>query len=450
MDLIIANARVVDFDKGKLVEKDIGIKGGKIYSISSVAISGKNVIDAEGRILSPGFIDIHNHTDYNFNVRGPDAFETAKHLLLMGVTTAVGGNCGSGRVDIKTYLDFITKNGAPNHYMGFVGLRALRESAGNEDVYSPSSDKQIEKMRQLAYSALKSGAVGISLGLEYTPGAELEEVIKVCKVLKQFPGKLVSSHVRYDADRALEGIREMLDLGRSTGIPVQISHINSCACFGFAREALEMMDKATREGTDITADAYPYNAFSTSAGSAVFDEGCVNRWNVDYDSILIAGGQHRGKRCDKKLLEYVRKTEPEVPLIAFVMNEQEVDMVLNHPGIMVCSDGNINRGCGHPRASGTFPKVIHRYTVGKTEEDLIFMLKKMTKYPAQRLGLNQKGEIAEGKDADLVVFDWNSIRDRADFENPTLAPSGIEYVLIDGRIAVEGGKIKAANLGKVL
>ncbi|NPV44737.1 MAG: amidohydrolase family protein [Firmicutes bacterium] len=450
MDLVIANGKVVDFNKSELVEKNIGIKNGKIHSLTSADISGQTVLDAAGSVVSPGFIDIHNHSDYNFNVGAKDPFETAKHLLLMGVTTSIGGNCGSGRTDIETYFDYIEKNGAPNNYLGFVGHRKLREEVGITDVYRAAKNTEIKKMQELAKKAVENGAVGISFGLEYSPGASFEELVEVGRVLREYPNTLLSAHYRYDADRSLEALEELIELSKETGVPMQVSHLNSGICFGYAREGLEMLETAYRQGLDIMADAYPYSAFSTSAGSAVFDDGCLERWGVGYDSIMVAGGEHAGKRCDKQLFEHIRKTTPDIPFIAFVMKEEEVDRVIAHPLVMVGSDGNINDGHGHPRASGTFPRVLHRYAAGKGVETLLLFLEKMTKLPAQRLGIKTKGDLFEGADADIVIFNKDNTKDNATFESPIERPSGIDYVLVGGKIAVDKGIIKKTDSGKVI
>lgn len=449
-DLVIKNVKVVDFEDKSLIKQNIGIKNGKIHSISDHDITGKKIINANDCIASPGFIDIHNHMDSNFKLKELDPFETAKHLLLMGVTTAVGGNCGVGITNVKMYFDYIRKKGSPVNYIGFIGYDELRKTVGNNDVYKTSTKKQMKQMSDLANLALRDGAIGISFGLEYSPGTSFEEIIEICESLKQFPCSLISAHVRYDADRSLKGLAEMINVACYVNIPVQISHINSCVCFGYAKEGLKMIDEAIKRGLDITADAYPYNAFSTFAGSTVFKEGCFKRWNVDYDSIMVAYGKYQGQRCNKELFEYIRNNHPDALLIAFVMDQQEVDMVLCHPEIMIASDGIIEKSCGHPRVAGTFPRALYRYTAGKTEKDLINILEKMTKIPANRLGLKKKGSLIEGNDADIVIFNWHKIMDQSTFNNPATQPLGIDFVLIEGRIAVEAGKIVDAGLGKAI
>ncbi|HHU70366.1 MAG TPA: amidohydrolase family protein [Thermoanaerobacterales bacterium] len=450
MDLVIKNGNVVDFRARNMMQKNVGIKDQKIYLITDRDISGKKVIDANGKVVSPGFIDIHNHTDYNFKIGNKDPFETAKHMLIMGVTTSVGGNCGGGIVDIERYANLIKKQGAPNNYMGLIGHIELRNAVGNTDVYKTSTKLQIEKMKELLKKGLEKGAVGISFGLEYSPGATYEEVLEFCKVVKDYPNALGSVHFRYDGGRAIRGVNEIISLARDSGAYMQISHLNSGVCYGFTDEALKMIDNARGQGINVMADAYPYNAFSTDAGSPVFNDGCLENWNVGYDSILIATGEHVGKRCDKELFECVRENSPLTSFVAFVMNEEEVDKVLTYPNIIIASDGNINGGQGHPRAAGTFPRALHRYAAGKEEKDWIYILEKMTRLPAERLGLSSKGELVEGADADIVIFDQEKIKDNSTFEKPSLLPSGICYVLLNGEIAVKDNVIIKNDLGEFI
>lgn len=447
MDLVIKKGNVVDFRIRKMTRKNIGVKNKKICTITDKEISGNKIIDATGKLVSPGFIDIHNHTDYNFKIGNKDMFETAKHMLIMGVTTSVGGNCGGGIVDIERYTDIIKKNGAPNNYMGLIGHIELRKAVGNVDVYKTSTKSQIEEMKGLLKKGLEKGAIGISFGLEYSPGTTYEEALELCKVVRDYPNALGSVHFRYDGGRALEGVNEIISLARDSKASMQISHLNSGVCYGFTNDALKMIDEARAQGVDLMADAYPYNAFSTDAGSPVFSDGCLERWNVGYDSILIATGEYVGERCNRELFEYVRGNSPLTSFVAFVMNEEEVDKILTYPNIIIASDGNINRGQGHPRAAGTFPRALNRYAAGKEEKDWIYILEKMTRLPAERLGLSSKGELVEGADADIVIFDQEKIKDNSTFEKPSLLPSGICYVLLNGEIAVKDNVIIRDNLG---
>jgi len=211
------------------------------------------------------------------------------------------------------------------------------------------------------------------------------------------------------------------------------------------QETLDILDRARAEGVNITADCYPYNAFCTGIGTAVFDEGAFDKWN--YSDIMLTDGPDRGKRCDRELFEKTRKENPEMMVVAFVMNEPEIDLAYKQPYVMVGSDCGFMNKAGHPRGAGTFPRVLGYYVRDRKALTLMEALKKMTVQPAQRMNLDTKGQIKEGFDADLVIFDENTIRDGATFEEPTLPPVGIDYVLLNGQIAVKNNEILNDRLG---
>ncbi len=449
MDIVFRNGNVVDPCSGKEFAADVGIKDGKIHIIGSSVPAGRKEIDVTGKIIAPGFIDIHTHGDSN-HLDKPWCFETALYMLKMGVTTIVGGNCGISIPDVEEYFDYIDKHGHPTNYLGFIGHRTLREKAGHDDLYTECSKDEIEKMKEYLRTQLDKGALGVSFGLEYSPGASFEEVVEVIKVLRDYPNSFFSMHFRYDADRAYEGVEEMIQLCRESGVSLQISHINSGICYGRAEECLKLVEKAIADGLDVAADCYPYNAFATKIGSAVFDEGCLARWGVDYDALLVAEGKYEGKRCTPEIFKDLRRNYPDTYIIAFVMNQDEVVRCLKKPFVMIGSDGCIRNGKGHPRGAGTFPRVLGRLVRMEGELDLMEGIKKMTSMPAKRLSLTNKGKMQEGADADIVVFDYNNVLDRATFEKPSDSPIGIEYVLVNGRVAVEKGEIVQPNSGKAL
>ncbi len=447
-DLVIKNGRLPDFEKDQLAVKDIAIKQGLIVDIGESIGSGKEIIDARGLIVSPGFIDIHMHEEVIGHSKDGDDYDIANKMLAMGVTTAVGGNCGNNRQNTKDFMDFVENKGAPINYLTYIGHNFLRNQLGI-DPYEPATKSQIEKMKEQVKIAIdQEGSIGISFGIEYSPGITYDELVEIGGA---YEGQaLLSAHYRRDADGAIESIKEMINISKDTKKPMQIAHIGSCSAFGHMKASLELIQKARNEGLSIAGDCYPYDAFSTRIGSAVFDDGCFQTWNKSYDSILLTEEPYKGKYCDEQLFKKARKEYPQMLAVAFVMNELEVIEALQAPFIYVASDALMNKGQGHPRGAGTFPRVLGKYVREQGNLTLLDALKKMTYLPAQRLGLNQKGQVKEGMDADLVIFDENRIIDRATFTEPAQAPRGIEYVIVKGNIGMKKGQMIHSRLGTLI
>ncbi len=449
-DVKIINGQIPDFSTGKLLEQDIGIGDGKILDLGKNLGEAKKILNAQGKVISPGFVDIHMHEEFLQEASDKIHYDISKHMALMGVTTALAGNCGNNRMDMSFFSQYITKYGAPVNYLSFIGHNYLRDRVGIEDRYREATEEEIDQMKDLLQKAFDLGVVGISFGLEYSPGVSIREVEKLIEPFKNLD-ILLAAHYRKDAKYALEAVEEMIEISRRSGLPMQISHISSCAAFGMMDEALAMIEKAREEGLDITVDTYPYNAFSTFLGSAVFDEGCFELWGKGPEIILLTEAPYRGQYCDMELFKKVRKERPEMLVAAFAMDEEDIDLSVKSPGVMIASDGLLREGQGHPRAAGTFPRILGKYVREKGSLTLMDALYKMTLLPASRIGLdNQKGKIEAGYDADLVIFDPETIMDRATFEEPTLPPTGIDYVLIRGEIAVKGQQLLRENLGTFL
>lgn len=445
-DLAIREGMIIDFENNSIFVGDIGIKGGKIVDVGRCNGNAKKVINAVGLIVSPGFVDIHMHEEVIGNSVDGDDYDIGNNMLRMGVTTAVGGNCGNNRQDIKEFLDFVDHNGAPINYLTFIGHNFLRNSLAI-DPYRKATEIEIQKMKDMVKEYIESdNAIGISFGIEYSPGITFREMVGLCNDIED--NILLSAHYRGDADKSIDSIKEMIEISRVTKKPMQISHIGSCSAMGYMDESLDLIEVAIGEGLDIAADCYPYNAFSTRIGSAVFDEGCFETWNKSYDSILLTEEPYKGIYCDEELFYKVRKEYPDMYAVAFVMNEEEVIDALKASFVFVASDGMLNKGQGHPRAAGTFPKVLGKYVRDDNRLDLTDALKKMTLLPAQRLGLRNKGDIQVGMDGDIVIFNPATIIDQATFTEPTKPPIGIEYVIIDGKIALERNNVVNNRLGK--
>ncbi|HYE83531.1 MAG TPA: amidohydrolase family protein [Clostridia bacterium] len=447
MDLVIKNGLVID-PKPRICSKlNIGVCKGKIVEVTNNDIAGDRIIDAEGAVVCPGFIDAHMHEDpYN---AAKDAFDISIFdcMVRMGVTTAIGGNCGGGPDRPDIYLDAVDRLGLPVNFGIFVPHEALRRQTGENDKYAKASRENVRKMRKLAEAYLDNGCVGVSFGIRYVPGIDEEELVTICEALKK-DNKLVSAHIRDDAHNVVPSARELINVGQRLEIPVQVSHIGSMGAYGQMDSLLGEIDSWKSKGLDIAMDCYPYNAFSTGLGETTYDDGFLERYNTGYESIEIAEGEYKGKRLSEMLFMKLRKEQPKLYTIGHVMRDDEVDIAISHPNVLIGSDGVMHNFQGHPRAGGTFPRVIRRYVKEKKVLTLNEAIRKMTYLTARRYGLESKGSLSPGSDADIVVFDYELICDNATFENPALPPSGIKYVLINGEVAVERTEIKSRRLGK--
>lgn len=449
LDIKILNGKVIDIENKKIIEGDIGIKDGKITELGHVPSEATLEINAHGNYVSPGFIDIHMHEE-DLSLTKKQEYDISQTMLNMGVTTCVVGNCGNNRQSIQELYDFINEKGNPVNYMSFIGHNFLRDLVGSTDIYKKSTKSQIEKMQIMVKGAIDFGAVGVSYGLEYCPGIDIEEAINITKEITGRKDLLLAAHYRKDSIYALDAIKEMALIGREVDIPFQISHLSSCSAYGNMTEALELIDELASSGLDLQVDAYPYDAFSTYIGSAVFDDGCLELWNRDYDSIMLTEEPFKGVRCNKELFDKARKEYPDMLAVAYVMNENEIIQALNHPLVMVASDGIYRNHSGHPRGAGTFPRVIGRFVRDRKEMEFFDAINKMTYMPAKRLRLKEKGLLKEGYDADIVIFNYDTIIDKATFQNPQIKPEGIEYVIINGKIAIEKGESVNNTLGKFI
>ncbi|MEL7648180.1 MAG: amidohydrolase family protein [Sedimentibacter sp.] len=435
LDIKIVNGLIIDAENKKIIEGDLGIKDGKITAVGIVPESAQNVIDAKGRYVSPGFIDIHMHEE-DLELTQKKGYDIGDTMLNMGVTTCAVGNCGNNRQSIEELYRFINEKGNPVNYISYIGHNFLRTQAGNTDIYKKSTREQIKKMQEMVKKAVDFGAIGVSFGLEYCPGIDTEEAIEITSEIQGRKDLLLAAHYRKDAKYALDAINEMALIGKETKIPFQISHISSLSGYGNMTEALKLIEDIVNSGTDMLVDAYPYDAFSTYIGSAVFDEGCFELWNRSYDSIMLTEEPFRGMFCDRELFEKARKEYPNMLAVAYVMNEDEIVQALNHPLVMVASDGIYRNHSGHPRGAGTFPRVIGHYVRDQKKMDFFDAIYKMTYMPAKRLMLRQKGLIKEGYDADITIFDYNTIIDKATFQDPQVRPEGVDFVIVNGKVAI--------------
>ncbi|ADQ14615.1 N-acyl-D-glutamate deacylase [Halanaerobium hydrogeniformans] len=446
-DLLIKNGTIVDPIKGK--EKlNIAVKNGIIAKLTKEFLPTNKEINVDGQYISPGFIDIHIHEDKLENNK--IEFDIFKTMALMGVTTAVGGNCGFSSQNLSNYFESLERQKPLINYLGLSGYGSLREKAGVKDNYKHISDSKIKEIKRLLKEDLEAGSLGLSFGLEYTPGLTTKEMIELSELVAEYPQRLVTAHYRFDSVRALESIAELIIIAREAGNKMQISHLGSCTAYGQTAEALKMIEQANKAGIDIMADIYPYDAFSSYIGSAVFDAGCFEKWGIDYEAVKILEGKYKGQECTEKIFNYLRKNEVDTLVAVSAMDESEIVEAIKNPLLMIASDGLLNQGQGHPRSAGTCPRVIAKYVRKEKQISLKNAVNKMTNLPAQRIGLSKKGRIKEGYDADLTIFDFNTIEDNASFEQPTKAPTGINHVLIKGVEIVKNSELTGQRSAEVI
>lgn len=450
-DILITGGRCPNFERGALERTEVALKSGKIAALlpAGERPQAARVLDASGKVVSPGFIDLHMHEEEFSD--GSHAYDISEYMIRQGVTTCVGGNCGQQNHSTAEFKAILTSNGgAPVNYLLLAGYNSLREKRGL-GWYDAAPEAAREKLREDLKRELEEGAWGVSFGLEYAPGISTEEMTQAVRAVRAYD-PFVSIHFRADCEACMDSLREMAQLSRDTGCRVQVSHLSSLAGTGGNMPgALKYLSEESSANALLGFDTYPYTAFCTGIGTAVFDGNWRERWKVDYDSILLLHAPYAGQRCTRELYERVRRETPGVNVVAFAMDERSIRAAVAHPAGLLGSDGGIRDGClGHPRAAGTFPRVLGRYVREEKALTLMEALDKMTRRAAVRLGLAGKGEVKPGWDADLVIFDPDTILDGAEFTDITLPNRGIDAVLVAGQTVVERNVLTGALPGRFL
>jgi N-acyl-D-aspartate/D-glutamate deacylase len=454
-DLVLANGRVMDPESGLDAVRNLGIRNGRIAAVSAKRLSGKEVIDVSGLVVAPGFIDMHAHGQREFEA-GLQAQD--------GVTTQLDLEIGFYPVD-PWYRSREGK--APINYGATAGHLRVREMTflglSEEEMARPETQKKTIKLRDWVDSAadagqiafmqkrlqkgLDEGGLGIGYGINYTPGATREEIFRMFGVAKR-NGVINFVHSRsmtqQEPGGTVDATQELIADAAMTGAGLHIVHIGSS---GGARVPLllEMIDHARRNGVDVTTEVYPYTAYMTFIGAAIFDGDFTAAQGIRYGDIELA---ETGERLTKERFDKIRKEHPESMVIAHAMTEENVTMAVAHPGVIIASDGvSFVDGRGHPRTVGTFARVLGRYVREKKALSLMEALAKMSYLPARRLQdsvpqMRSKGRIRVGADADIVAFDPDTVIDRATFREPTLPSEGIEYVLVNGTVLVRDGELQ--------
>jgi N-acyl-D-amino-acid deacylase len=465
-DLVISGGRVIDPASGVDAVQWVGIKDGKIAEISEEKLSAANVIDASGLVISPGFIDIHSHTDGL-----PHAGECN---VRMGVTTVVTGNCGytfaPEGLHVKEFFDRLDQ-GYPVNTAFLVGASDIRKAVG-ADPYKPLPDEDIPKMLRLAEKALHEGAIGLSFGIEYSPGTSRKELIALGEFAHSI-GIICPVHIRssggglpFIKTSAIQAIDEILWAARKTRARFHISHIGGQIALAsrpydaLTKKGIERVEQAIRDGLEIQSDLHPYTAWGTWVSAPLLDLFLKPQpmpWIIQHGFFLNLGmvevgtGPYQGEKLTQNLLRQIRKEDPHTMVVGHMFREDLLFHVLCKPWVMVCSDGDFDVKTGapsHPRCCGAFPRVLQVLVRERNLLSLNEALRKMTIMPAERFGLKAKGRLSVGADADITIFDPRRIADKATYQQPDTAPEGIEYVLIGGEPAVFKGESLRVNLGK--
>lgn len=449
MKTLIKNGTIVDPASRIHSRNNLLIEDGKVVALTAEEPQADTVLDAVGRYVCPGFIDIHMHEDPYDAEKDCLTPDITLSMLRMGVTSALGGNCGINTVHPAKYLDLMDRDGGAINMGLLAGHTFFRQEAGHADKYTAITPDELKKLSAMAQEALEAGCFGVSFGIRYVPGISVEEMVETARGCKK-AGKFVAAHVRDDAEFIFSAVNELFDIGRALDVPVQNSHVGSMGGFGQMERLLEMMDRVRANGMELSGDCYPYYAFSTRIGETTYDEGFLERYHADYSVIEICEGKYQGQRCNEAMFRELRAEAPRTITVCHVMKPEDVDLALLHPNIMLASDGLMENGQGHPRAAGTFPRFLRNYVkMGRMSLDTA--IAKMTAMSAAKLGLDgKKGTLCPGADADVVIFDLDKIEDKATFDQPNLPPEGIDYVLIGGQAAVDHGKILNSRLGRSL
>lgn len=524
-DVIIKNGTIIDGTGGGRFKADVGIYKNRIKAIGKLKNAfAPVIIDASGLIVSPGFIDIHTHTDLGIflNPKG-------ESKIRQGVTTEIGGQCGDSFAPIaeenlrkrieyysekyglklkdrtfEAHLDMIRDWKFSVNQGNMVGLGTIRDIiVGMEDRRSTADE--IKRMKHEIIAAINGGAVGISSGLEYTPGsfATTEELIELSKAMPEGISKLYATHIRNEDDSVEEAVSEAIKIARVSGARLEISHLKASGKSNWhkADALLEMLDKAAAKGLDVHADRYTYVAYQTGlanlfplwardGGDKAFIRRLRDKSNYEklkdysqrktanldgeWNGVVISSlssekykfvkgmsvaeiANRLGAEPFDTAVELLVESNANVGMIGYGMSEKSTEKILTHPRVMIASDASahapyppMNNNIAHPRAYGTFPRAIAKYVKEREVCSLEEMIKKMTAMPADKIGIKDRGRIAEGKKADITIFNYDTIEDNATFIDSAKYPSGIEYVIVNGKIVIDKGMHTGKLPGEVI
>jgi N-acyl-D-amino-acid deacylase len=498
-DLIIRNGRILDGTGSPWYRADVAVRGDTIALIAPVISDpAARVVDANGQIVSPGFIDIHNHARETI-------FElpSADNYIRQGVTTLIEGPDGGSPVPLGPFLDKLDATQKSINVGSFIGQGSVREAVLGRANRRPTP-AELDKMRGIVEDGMKAGAFGMSTGLFYVPGAftPIEEVIELAKVAGKYGGIHIS-HMRDEAFGVLDSVRETIRIGEEGGLPTQVTHhkIVGPRNYGKSVETLKLLEAARTRGVDATSDQYPYTASSNAFVASMIPQWAqeggrdqmlarlknpATRKEIGAETVRIireerGGGDPKNvflAHCDfdaamagKNLADVakMRGLEPTIENgaeaamwvveqgscqgVYHAMSEQDLERVMRHPATMIASDGWVQifgQGVPHPRSYGTFPRVLGLYVRERNVITLEDAIRKMTSFPAQRLRIHDRGVLKPGMKADIAIFDPARVRDMATFEKPHQYAEGFSSVIVNGQVVFDGKAMTTARPGKVL
>jgi len=504
LDLVLRGGTVVDGTGKAGFVADVGLRGDRIVAIGALG-PARRVVDARGLVVAPGFVDVHAHSDLRRN-------PAAQSKVFQGVTLDVTGPDGGSPFPLPrsapagavvraaagcTSFDAWSREHGPIaiDIGAYVGHGTVRELAVGP-VGRAASAQELDVMRDLVEQALAQGATGLSSGLEYFPGnmAPTDELVALCTVAARWNRPYVS-HIRNEDDRVLEAVDEAIEIGRRSGVAVLISHLKIGGPTNWPKldALLERIEAARAQGLDLHCDAYPYEAWSTSLATnfpgwakdggqfiaRLQDRAERDRMRAEteqavaanggWGTLMLGGGLAAADRdllgrrvdaaaadrgCDPFELACELLTRGNVSILGFGISEHDMDRILTQPWCMVASDGSAvtasGLGGGHPRSFGAFPRAFRRYVRDQRAVTLEEMVRKMTSLPAQMLRLTDRGVLAVGKCADVVAFDAARFTDRATYLEPQRYAEGVEYLIVNGVLAVDRGAQTEARGGKVV
>jgi len=446
LDIAINHGTVIDTVSLTKHSLHVGIKAGKIVELSIEPLCAVRVIDAKGLIVSPGFIDPHGHID---------GYEYSGELsACQGITTSVGGNCGLSPVDLKEFFKVEEEKGFPINQAELIGHSfSLRKEVGICDVYAKASMEEIDRMKELANQAFLDGACGLSFGLDYAPGASLDEINALAELCAKY-NRIMTVHSRLFTTFDLYSLYEILGIAKRTGVRILFSHFVYQYGEGIMKEALEIVEKAMEDGIDVMIDSGMYTDWAAGIGTATFDEQTLGDNSIAFSHLIVASGKYFGAQLNREIYTELRENHPEDAIICIVGHPEEVYLVLKKPYCMPSTDiGTYKRGEGHPQIAGTYPKYIKEMVRERQDLTLEEAITKATILPANLFGFQGKGKIAIGADADITIFDYSTIKDLARYPNeglPDTKPYGIIYVLVNGQLVVDHSEYTGVKAGKII